>query len=194
MNSDAIEINLTGLWCNNWPKLKVSLNGKTYFDDYVVGDVNLKLTAPLLEKNTLILEHYDKQFGENGIWDTKLDNGTIVQDRAVRLVSLSLGEVDITKYMQQKRPLIKNNKESVPGLYYGFNGCVTLEFESPIYSWIIDNVVKPELQSGPNFNHPSVINSESNIFEYDHDLNEIKEIEDILDQYYAYMSSKSAKV
>lgn len=194
MKTVSIEINVKGIWCNQWPNLKISLNDKVFFDGEVVETITIAFTALLLDKNKLTIQHYGKNFGANNVWDTKLEGGNIVQDRAAEIISLSLDEVDIAKYMQKKCPLVTENGDSVPGLYYGFNGCVDVEFEPPIYNWIIDNAVRPELQMAPNFNHPLEVNHATNVFDYDRDQIEIKKIEDILSQYYAYLSSKSSKV
>ena len=70
-------------------------NDKTYFDGPVIGDFELSIQDKFQSVNYLEVEHYGKSFGENGFWDTQIDNDTIVADRAIQIVSFVINEVEI---------------------------------------------------------------------------------------------------
>lgn len=128
--------------------------------------------------NSLVLEHYGKYFGQNNRWDTDSENGNIVRDRAIRIVSIELDDVDISKYMTKYWPLITDQGEMFTD-YFGHNGVCTIEFGAPVYDWIIT-----ELVHQPNHQYKAldliVETSHSDLFDYKNDLQEIAEIENIL--------------
>ncbi len=150
----------------------------------------ISIQAPVLTSNSLIIQHYDKKFGENGQWDTRSDQGQITHDRAVQLLGLSLDQVDVTKYVVDNCPLITVDNRQVYTDYWGFNGTVSLNFDSPVYDWIICHIVKPKTK---DLDTLSIDTSRNNLFNYSQDLVEIQAIETLLDTY-AHLFDKSSQV
>lgn len=177
MLSVHIQIEVRGSWCNEWPDIAVTLNDKIYFKDKVQNDCVVDFTAPVLSNNTLIIQHYNKKFGENGQWDTQSDKEKIIRDRAVELIGISLDDVSIYKYFVATCPFITNNGDSLTTNYYGFNGSVQFNFSYPVYDWIICNIVKPKTT---NFSELTIETSNESLFNYRKDQEEINEIEHIL--------------
>lgn len=188
----CINVKLRGTWCHHWPKLRVLLNNHIYFDGDVVNDVNVEFVAPVDHHNSLIIQHYNKNFGQNGQWDTLSENGVIVQDRALQLLSLTLDEVDISKYIFDHCPLVTDTDMSVHTDYYGFNGSVTIDFSSPVYEWIIDTIVRSRSKKMSDLTQ-AIETSHGNLFDYRQDLIELDELEKILDQN-AHLFDKSSQV
>jgi hypothetical protein len=113
MKSIKIKLTVSGTWCHDWPKMKILLNNIIYYDDQVTDTIDVVFEAPLQDNNSLIIQHYDKKFGQNGQWDTKLVNDVIVQDRALKLHSLDLDNVSITKYVIEYCPFVSEQGEKI---------------------------------------------------------------------------------
>ena len=145
----------------------------------------------LLEENTLIIEHYDKKFGENGVWDVRVVDGEITEDRAVKVNSIVFDEVELIGYMYHHWPLITNDGPVYTD-YFGFNGRCAVNFSSPVYDWIIKSLVQPAETNKPIYDL-AVETSFGNLFDYCQDRKEIAEIEKILEKH-AHIFDKSAKV
>jgi len=190
MKSVSIQLELQGTWCNDWPNLKVAFNDFIYFEGKIEGQKNIKIQAPVLDVNTLIIQHHDKKFGENGQWDTQSNGDTIENDRAIKLLSLTLDDVDVYKYVIDNCPLVTDKNEKFFTDYYGFNGTVQLTFESPVYDWIICNIVKPKTKDSSTL---AIETSQNNLFNYGQDQTEIDEIENLLITY-AHLFDKPSKI
>jgi hypothetical protein len=185
-----IKIEIQGYWCHQWPKMQVRLNDHIYFDSSIMDYTTVEFTAPINTNNILIIQHYDKKFGQNGQWDTVSNDGTIVQDRALKLISLQLDSVDISEYIFKNCPLITEHKEVVNTDYYGFNGDVRINFDYPVYNWVIDNIIKPKSKISSDLSQ-AIETSYNNLFDYQQDLIELAEIENILNQN-AHLFNKSS--
>lgn len=165
-------------------------NDSIYFQGSIQDCKTIEFEAPVCQSNTLIIQHYDKKFGENGQWDTRSNGGEITHDRAVKMISLKLDDVDVTKYLVDNCPLITQDDQTVFTDYWGYNGTVKFDFQSPVYDWIICNIVKPKTKDLTTL---SIETSRNNLFNYHQDEIEIKEIETLLDTY-AYLFNKSTKI
>lgn len=190
MHPIYVEIKLKASWCNEWPNLIVELNKNIYFQGKVDNNLTIKFTAPGKLNNTLIIQHYNKNFGQNGQWDTKSENNKIIQDRAVELLDIKLNQISIYKYFINNCPFVTNKKEKLYTNYYGFNGQTELNFSAPVYDWIICNIVKPKAFTSPTL---KIETSADNLFDYTKDIIEIAEIENILEKN-ADLFSKSSKI
>lgn len=148
---------------------------------------------PLQESNSLILEHYGKYFGQNNRWDTQSENNVIVQDRGVRLVHLELDEVDIVKYVFGNWPYVTDQGESFPTNYFGHNGKCTVNFDAPVYPWIIANLVRTTASTAQKPQDFVIETSHNDLFNYSQDIDIIEEIENILEEH-AHLFDKSSQV
>jgi hypothetical protein len=180
MHTSFVQLNLSGSWCNEWPTLRVRGNETIYFDGSVIDNISIEFSMPLNALNTLEIEHYGKSFGENGRWDTLVEDGQITQDRAVKINHICLDEVDLIDYLFKNFPM-KVGQETISTDYMGHNGVISIAFESPVYNWIIKTFVAPKERNKPTFDLV-VETSFGNLFDYSQDLLEIEEIENILIQ------------
>lgn len=172
--------------------MRVLLNNNIYFDNQVTDSIDVLFEAPLQQSNSLIILHYDKNFGQNGQWDTVSNNGVIVQDRAIKLHSIELDDVAITKYVIDHCPFVTDQGESITTSYYGFNGQVQINFDTPVYDWIIDTVIKPKSRKVLDLVQP-IETSYDNLFDYKQDQVELEELDNILEKN-AHLFSKSPKI
>lgn len=142
------------------------------------------------KNNTLIIQHYGKNFGQNGQWDTVSKDNVIVQDRAVKLLDIELDDVSIANYVVHQCMFETDNGERLNTDYYGFNGKIEINFDSPVYEWIIDTIVKPKSRRLLDLSQP-VETSANNLFEYEQDQRELAELETIL-EHNAHLFGKSS--
>lgn len=186
-----IRLELYGTYCNDWPRFKITGNNITYFDQQVKENLLVEFTMPLEDKNSLVLTHYDKSFGENNVWDTHSKNGKITADRAVRLIKLELDDVDIKKYITRFWPFYTDDGRLVLTDFFGYNGSCTINFESPVYNWIIKNLVHDPADTKLKAQDLIVETSHNDLFNYENDLATLKEIEALLETH-AHLFNKSS--
>lgn len=191
MNSTHICLQLFGTKCNEWPRFRVIGNSITYFDSEVCENATIEFDMPLLDNNTLIIQHYDKKFGENGQWDTKCEGDQIIEDRAVRLVKLEIDSVDITKYFVRHWTWTTTDGTELTTDYFGHNGQACIEFTAPVYNWIITKLVHDPETSKYKAQDLIIETSHSDLFNYTQDIIELAEIEKILKEN-AHLFSKSS--
>lgn len=191
MNKSKIRIVVEGTYCNDWPRFKITGNNCTYFDDYVVENKVIEFEMPVDQHNMLIMEHYGKQFGENGQWDTRSENDIIVQDRAVRFISLCMDDVDIGQYLIRHWPFRTHSGDVIATDYFGFNGQCCIEFDAPVYDWIITRLVHEPSSQVVKAQDLIIETSHNDLFTYDQDLVTLKEIEQLLEKH-AHLFNKSS--
>ena len=182
---------ILGTYCNAWPKFKITGNNITYFDQEVQQNLVVEFEMPLGDTNSLVLTHYDKNFGHNNHWDTRSENGEIVADRAVKLLKLELDDVDIKKYIIRRWPFHTDDGQTIATDFFGFNGSCTINFGVPVYKWIIKNLVCNDPDTKSKKQDLIVETSHSDLFNYEHDLVTLKEIETLLDAN-AHLFNKSS--
>lgn len=146
---------------------------------------------PLQDNNCLILEHYGKRFGENNIWDTRSNGNQIVEDRAVKLLKLELDEVDISPYLVQQWPFKTDNGQEIPTDYFGFNGACYINFNGPVYDWIIKTLVRDPSDKKIKAQDLIIETSHNDLFNYDQDIETLKELEQLLKEH-AHLFNKSS--
>lgn len=191
MNLSKISIVVNSTWCNDWPRLKVIGNDYIYFNDCVIENKTIEFYMPTLEVNTLIIEHYGKQFGENNQWDTVTQDGKIIQDRAIQLVSIDIDEVSIGQHLTKHWPFKTDNGQVIPTDYFGFNGQCCIEFNAPVYEWIITKLLHDPTSHTPKALDLIIETSHNDLFNYDQDLITLQEIEQLLNEH-AHLFNKSS--
>lgn len=182
-NSQLLKLSLSiePMWCNHWPCLKIICNDKIYWEGSLESQTQIDIDIPLENNNELRIQHFDKKFGENNIWDTQTFDGKIIQDRAFKITSLAFNDVDIVKHIM-RFPFVKDDGSEMRTDYFGFNGDLIIKFRNPVYEWIIEDLVRPTTgpDSAPDF---IIETSHNNLFDYDQDLVEIKKIKSLLKEY-----------
>ena len=133
-----MKINLNVKGTNGSPLVKVTLNNDTLFDSRIPeGPSTLEFISPLLDTNTLKIEHYGKQFGENRKWDTY----------EFVLCDILLDDVSIkTIWHNGTKVYIKDglttDSVGLAEMVFGFNGYFEIQFTAPVYDWIISKRTK----------------------------------------------------
>lgn len=154
MHKTTIEITLQGYFYNHWPELKILLNGNLLFSGPVVEQQVLTFEVNCNHSNQLEFVHHSKQFGENNVWDTDPDTGA---DCKLQILDIKFNQVSIGPKLRSNLKFVaQNSDQSVSVIetsdgWMTFNGLITLEFETPVYDWLIINKFKLEEQNDKAF-------------------------------------------
>lgn len=136
-----------GSFCNQWPLMRLQVNGQVLWDQEVRERMTIEVTVPdPKDSNTLVLTHHGKRFGEDGVWDTDIEKGL---DRIIEIEDLQFdghsiqhlrGELMFRTAWNQTQ---LNDPEFVKRYDFfachgtmSFNGDIELEFEMPIMNWL----------------------------------------------------------
>jgi len=182
-----LTISLTGYYYNHWPNLRILHNNVTVFDQPIVNDQLLNLALTCDKNNRLELIHYGKSFGEEGVWDSSPDASEqcFINIKDILFDQVSIGETLKSKLMFDTTwsdlQLEQNTQEFI-NTYgkiqcYGmmnFNGSVTIEFDTPIYNWLIFNKFKVPMTDTAYFSNYSAR------WHYEEDLKVIDEIKELI--------------
>lgn len=127
------------------PSIKISVNNAVLYNGLVdYNEKEYSFDVEPIQQNQLTIEHYNKQNN-----DTIADeNGNIVEDLSVELVSIDIDNVKILETVLYNMPFyvdwpdnliedFKNKGEDVPeyitnNLYFGFNGIYKFDFSNNI--------------------------------------------------------------
>lgn len=179
-----ISIDLQGHYCNHWPYLSVRLNGIELFNQQVIESMTLDFDVACDQKNLLEFEHYGKSFGINGIWDSTSEQDCFAQIKDIRFDDVSVDDIKtqltfISKWRDGDDPTQIENFSIInncDGLM-NFNGTIGLEFDTPVYDWMIVKKYKKPIDKNIAYfsNHTARWHYEEDI----KILNEIKSLMDI---------------
>jgi len=147
-------------FCNSWPKLKIHVNDNLLFDDFIVEHRLFSLVVPESETFTVVIEGIGKQFGENNIWDTKLDGEEIIEDKTLRILDIQIDDISMGSSWLQN---LSNN-----GTFYK-NEKLFFIITTPILNWIIEEkFIKNQSSAGAysggdKFSYDKVVNTINHI-------------------------------
>ena len=173
---------MQGYFCNEWPHVEIVGNNNIYYTGKVEETQVIRFSIPEQTNNQVVMRHMNKRFGINGIWDVEVNkNNEILSDRAVKLLDFKLNDISIKSWVFDTCKFLTTDGEQIQTDYFGHNGIITVNFDCPIYEWIICNCVKPRAVQDPS---KFIINTTlDNLFHYTNDLEELDEIERILEQH-----------
>jgi len=139
-----IKINLSPTFWDKAPQAKVFVNEQCFYDSEIKESTDIDISVNLPEgQHRLIIELHNKNK-----YQTVLENDKIIKDQLLNINNISFDEIDIgylshrlSKYYpdqnvyNQAVPLLVNNCVNL-----GYNGRWELEFTTPIYIWLLENI------------------------------------------------------
>ena len=132
-----LKLELVGTCVNTWPILTIKQGNKRY--DYTVeGATVLDID---LDDNSFSLGMYNKSFGQNRVWDTKIDeNNNVVEDKYIQINSFLIDEVEINDlFMWMTYSSIEQGDQVLHDGVIRFNGYWHFDIQDGMpYNWIID--------------------------------------------------------
>lgn len=182
-----IKVFANGYYCNQWPRFQLIHGSKVVWDGEIKGSCVIEVDLLCADVDSLTLKHLDKKFGEDGIWDTLPDGSA---DRYVEITDIKLDDVSIgekllsalvfctewsdVQRLHQDPGFIEQYSEFCSNGRMSFNGSIKLEFETPIYNWLIPKKFKVEKTETAYFSNYSLR------WHYEKDLELIKEIKELM--------------
>lgn len=139
-----ISVSLNGTFWKVPPKAKVFVNETLIFDDIVDSKKQISFSGKLPDgKHVLAIELCEKDK-----YQTIIEDGKIVKDQLLNIDSISFDEIEIgfLKYALSKYYYNENLIDKDPAkadssvINLGINGRWELEFTTPIYIWLLENV------------------------------------------------------
>lgn len=183
-----LTISLTGYYYNHWPNLKILHNNVTVVDQSIIGDQLLTFDLPCNKNNELKFIHYGKSFGENDVWDSSPDAS---EQCFINIDDICFNEVSIGETLKSKLVFVtewsdlqrQQNTQEFIDTYstiqcYGmmnFNGSIIIDFDTPVYDWLIFNKYKVPMTDTAYFSNYSAR------WHYEEDLKVIDEIKELID-------------
>ena len=181
-----IQIDLTGHVCNTWPIFYVAIDRQQIYNGFIKERQSIQLEVESTSPEFIFsIGMEDKQFGQENIWDTKVDKfNKIIEDKKIEIHDIKFNDVSILDILQKNPYQIKftgqQKKEEVPNPLYldneiCYNGAWCCDVFLPIYNWIIVKKFKQDIQSGI-----SEFSDYSQLFHYSKEEKIIKEIKELL--------------
>jgi hypothetical protein len=133
-----ISIALSSNFWKDPPKAKVYIDNTVIFDGEINEPKEIKWTGELTEsKHKLIIELHGKDK-----YQTILENNKIVKDQILNIDTITFDEIDIgyLKHTLSKYYPINVDESIIGCVNLGWNGLWELEFTSPIYIWLLENI------------------------------------------------------
>tara|TARA_R110001592_G_scaffold167787_1_gene403445 strand:+ start:18 stop:539 length:522 start_codon:yes stop_codon:yes gene_type:complete len=166
-------LKLRGEQGHNWPILNIKQDGvfqKFEIIEFQEIDIDLD-NAPFT------LGMYNKLFGKNRIWDTKVDReGNIIADKIIWIERFEIDEVDIIHLLPKlSYNSIEQGFLTINDKCIRFNGNWSFDIGENPYDWIIDTNTKKtnEYRDTSYFSDFTILN---NYTEHYHYINKIKKI------------------
>ena len=180
-----LAVTVTGKYCNHWPYLKILHNDVILYDNQVIGTQVLTFDLECNNKNLLSFEHYRKSSGENGVWDTTDTEDCVLTVDDVEFDQVSIGvhlkskllfKTNWTTHQLKSEPVefIDQHSEIYSNGVMSFNGAINLEFDAPVYDWLILNKYKVPIADTAYFSNYSLR------WHYQEDNKIISEIKELL--------------
>jgi hypothetical protein len=175
-----IKLHITSKWCNHWPYIKITFNDAVVFDSELEASTDISLDLdPILDSNTLEIVHYNKSFGDNGVYDTKLDSqGNIIEDCTFQVTDLSLNNIEFNTLAFKRISFISDSPcdDMYLNNIVGINGKFVISFPREVYSWMTLLKFKQD-----TVNTDEQYSNTSQLYHYEKDEELIEEIKKLLD-------------
>lgn len=183
-----LSVNISGNYFNHWPLIKIYHNQCLLFNGHIENSQTLNFQLDTNnDANVLKFIHYDKKFGENGVWDSLPDasDQCFVNINDIKFENISIGEhlmsqlefvtawSDLQKTQHDQTFIDEYSVVKSNGMM-NFNGEIALNFDIPILNWIIYNKYKVPKAQATYFSNYSLR------WHYEEDLKLIEEIKLLL--------------
>lgn len=138
----AIAVTLTPThWKERFPGARVYINEQLIFEEILTEEKTITWQGTIQEQNKIIVEMYNKQDGDT----TKDSDGNIANDVLLNIQNISIDEIELGQLLWTKSIYYPDpSNTSAPShmkecVNLGWNGRWELEFDSPVYLWLLEN-------------------------------------------------------
>ena len=194
----TLKLDVTGQYCNRRPTLIIWHNDQEVYCSQIENkqQISLKLDAKENQTNTLAIGMKGKQFGKDGIYDTVVTDGRIIEDLQIKINAVSLDDIPILDLLLKNDYHINivegmddNHADSIKANgELCFNGHYNTQYELPLYNYLTNAKWKQPLKTMSRHSNSSAL------FHYEEQQKEIDEIEEILDEIDGKFSNIRSKI
>lgn len=136
------KIGIAGTYWDKQPRYSILLNDQLIKQDHIgtTDIVYIEFDADIQDKNTLKIRLENKHWSDTVQNEDKTEilKDMILHVKSIEVDEINLGEILWTKTQfigdEADRPVLDNCVD------LGWNGTWTLEFTSPFYLWLLDNL------------------------------------------------------
>lgn len=142
-------ISATGHKCNTFPELTILQNDKIVYSGFVENKSQILIDLDLANSDIITIKGIGKSFGQNNIWDTKIDEfNNIVEDKILVIHDISFDGISMgTEWLKNLDAVVDNQQVKFSNTSFYFNGHINLTVNLPLLDWIIDQkYIKPAKQ------------------------------------------------
>ena len=126
---------------NNPPHLRISLDKDVLADFPVTEETVIEKELTIDDDKTYKLNF---TLHDKSKYDTVVEDGKIVKDTVVKIKQVEIDDVDITSMMTVNQDnFYYIHKDGSKDIFYdtmGVNGTSTIEFTTPFYVWLLENL------------------------------------------------------
>ena len=133
------KITLSGTYWDKKPEYDILLNGKVMSNGFVGENSTIEFTADLEEdtKHTLCVRFLNKQ---NSDTVENEDKSAIIKDMLLNIEDVLIDGISIGTLKWTHSKYVANGKTYENCVNLGWNGDWVLEFDSPFYIWLLENM------------------------------------------------------
>lgn len=145
METVNVKITLGSSWFNNPPKVRVNIGDQVLFDGEIKDTVTIDESLDLDEQDhQLKITLYDKSK-----YDTRVVDGKIVEDTLIHIKTFEMEDIDLKQILSLDGEKFcyehdtngsAELKRHVLHDTLGCNGTATINFTSPFYIWLLENL------------------------------------------------------
>jgi len=90
------KLSLTGSKCNEYPRLTILHNQQVVYSELIVDSAEVEVDVDLQYDDLITLQGIDKSQGENGKWDTQLNEaGQIIADKWLSINNICIDNISM---------------------------------------------------------------------------------------------------
>jgi hypothetical protein len=134
------QLSLTGSKCNEYPCLTVLHNQQVVYSGIIQENTTLEFDIDLQTNNLITLEGINKSQGENGKWDTQLnEEGQIIADKWLSINNIWIDNISMGPEWIKSLTLVNGTEvQQFFDRTWWNNGSVNFSIQLPLLDWIID--------------------------------------------------------
>lgn len=129
-------LQIQGYNCNGYPGCQILFNDEILFNA-AVNDVTLTFNVNLRDANSLKISMFGKRFGEDGVYDTIVNDGNIIQDKHIIIKELVIDGISMKPWWHHATltDVSLYQHQLTIGIYDNVSYC--FEFPFSFYEWLI---------------------------------------------------------
>jgi hypothetical protein len=145
---DTLSINFFCGEYRGWSKARFILDNDIYHDyHFSKQEETVQVSLDLLDgKHTLQIEFYGKT--EANVLFSEAEN-KIVQEQFLELRNIYVNNVEVPEFITYSGVYAFNDQQHKSATWFGVNGTWTLEFQTPIIDWLLNEKILIEEKYNP---------------------------------------------